>query len=443
MSISSQPSNPPAPELLPAAPDYVQLNVGYIEHQAIVINLPTAVLYFNAAQGKRKKYLCFVAASICGQHGNAEHSVVRTGPSNDHVSNAEPEAGDVWEYRVDGVRVEMDQKVVDMHYLEGRSTLLSSTRRSRRQNGNHTFKADKPRDTNFPNKIKNRDGACVFTGEGEEDCDAMHIVPHTYGSKCIQYIDNTRERENGTFDRTEIGQSERHDADLPVNGLFAAKGVHSKFGRGFCYIVKTPNKILDMDDIPRSLLQDASHASHEALPSARYTVQYCGLPTRVHERRLPPNTDARFSSTRDPKTQMPSAKLLHYQMGYALLKYHGVTNIILENAPFRFVHPPRTGSDQDDDGDDDYSDHAELDEDSVDLADEELDDDSDQGQEMTRARRHGSGYGRVGEDGRIDAFDIINLMGSWHRLHTTGAHVHKWQAKVQVSTNPTIVHAAS
>jgi len=95
---------------------------------------------------------------------------------------------------------------------------------------------------NFRSNVVRRDGpVCVITGEGEDHCDAIHLIPHSKGNEYIDGVMRLRSPEGGLTSHI----------DMTENGIFLYKGVHSKHTKKEVAFLKTPNYGLRPEDIKR------------------------------------------------------------------------------------------------------------------------------------------------------------------------------------------------
>ncbi|KAI0291867.1 hypothetical protein BC826DRAFT_465994 [Russula brevipes] len=91
------------------------------------------------------------------------------------------------------------------------------------------------RDSRFRDAVALRDGnRCVITREDAPDCDAAHIISHSKGDEYIQLVITDRRVLYENVD-TEISSM---DIDSTENGIFLAKTLHSRFGKGRSQFLK-------------------------------------------------------------------------------------------------------------------------------------------------------------------------------------------------------------
>ena len=104
--------------------------------------------------------------------------------------------------------------------------------------------------------------------------------------------------------------------------------------------IQTPNRTLDIDDIPSNEYPLELNDGVENPENSRYTAQYLELPGRSELRTLPDNSDAAFGKTSRLGAKKPSALLLHYNYGIAAVKLWGRKTHILEDKAKEF-RPPK------------------------------------------------------------------------------------------------------
>jgi len=105
--------------------------------------------------------------------------------------------------------------------------------------------------------------------------------------------------------------------------------LHAHFDSRAAVVLKTPNPILRMDDIParhiRNLTDDAQYPI-----SSRYTLQWISDDDQYVCDIFRNNTDAAFVSSRRSK---PSDLLLHYNYGAAAVRKWGRNSDVLSDRP--------------------------------------------------------------------------------------------------------------
>jgi len=171
----------------------------------------------------------------------------------------------------------------------------------------------------FRQDLLERDVCCVWTGADESFGVAMHIIPYQRGSEWFRLIVENRPKYGEHATRL-------HGINNIRNGVFANLHIHQGFDSRRVAILKTPNRILGVDDIPlgtdRELLDNVSYPT-----DSRYTLQWLTTPARFVA--VPNNGDAAFK--KDTKLPKPSDLLLHYNYGAAAVKMWGHGYEVLQN----------------------------------------------------------------------------------------------------------------
>ncbi|KIJ27646.1 hypothetical protein M422DRAFT_238976 [Sphaerobolus stellatus SS14] len=213
---------------------------------------------------------------------------------------------------------------VDLNVIKGRTGSTSSESSESR--------------TQFRKDLLARDGRCIFTQFPGGD--AVHIIPYARGDQWLQLLINNRphEDEDDMDDLKSI-------CDIR-NGFILTGSVHkSGFDPRLAAILKTPNRILQMADIPPRHHRRHVLAPNTCYPSdARFTYQWLDYgmmtdPAVAHF--TPNNNDATFLIETEPAgLPKPSDLLLHYNYGAAAVKRWGRNTIILQETA-RARRPPQ------------------------------------------------------------------------------------------------------
>ncbi|KAJ7482807.1 hypothetical protein B0H11DRAFT_1862672 [Mycena galericulata] len=185
---------------------------------------------------------------------------------------------------------------------------------------------------NFRTIVAERDVSCVFTNTAIKMCKGIHIVPYKQGDSWLKQIIESRfpEEDEDVTNLTSINDIR--------NGILVANTIHPMIDQKNLVVLKTPNRVLNMTDIPpRSnndpdLLGDVKYSTNP-----RYTLQW--LQGNKQERRsFPNNMDAAFKKIcKNPK---PSPLLLNYNYGVAALKWWGRGKECLLTARMRPIAAP-------------------------------------------------------------------------------------------------------
>ncbi|KAE9400438.1 hypothetical protein BT96DRAFT_975309 [Gymnopus androsaceus JB14] len=187
------------------------------------------------------------------------------------------------------------------------------------------------RNIEFVNGIYSRDAVSVFKLKNHwGNTQAIHTIPFARGDQWLQQLIDERpgfEGDEGVIDMESI--------DDIRNGFCGDKEFHGSFDRNEVGVIKTPNHILAIDEIPSAPTRTlAAHTSYP--PNLRYTYQYLHDPDgKVESDYGPNNVDGAFqNSTTKP---FPSPFLLHCRFGAAAL-YNWGKNLQKQIPPSR---PPK------------------------------------------------------------------------------------------------------
>ncbi|KAI9572192.1 hypothetical protein HD554DRAFT_2311642 [Boletus coccyginus] len=245
------------------------------------------------------KYLCYLGWCVLGVEGSLQDE------AGNHVNlNGDLVDQSIYYYRLPVAEQYVLSRAVDLEVIKLRSQVPSQTSRTQ---------------GSFRQELATRDGEfCVWTGLPGV---GMHIIPWSKGDEWLQLIIATRP---GGDDSTL-----RSINDIR-NGIIGEHHHHSYFDSRAAVILKTPNLILQTNDVPdphdRLLLDGYSYP-----PQARYTFQWLFTDAPGHIiHHYPNNADAAFVSHHKPK---PSDLLLHYNYGPAAVKNWGRNHAILNNRP--------------------------------------------------------------------------------------------------------------
>ncbi|KAF7969154.1 hypothetical protein HWV62_28198 [Athelia sp. TMB] len=173
---------------------------------------------------------------------------------------------------------------------------------------------------NFSEAVRQRDLGCVFTGMPEQFCDAIHIVPRAGDRECIL---SNRPGMDGKVD------IELESIDDVRNGIFASLHFCRIYGLRNLAILKTPNHVLDVVDIPHAQGDRLFATLDTDFPKGfRFTAQWLQLlPPRLDTLEsvrhiLPNNSDAMFK-TNAREDELPSGVILDYIYGATAFKWWG------------------------------------------------------------------------------------------------------------------------
>ncbi|KIJ31519.1 hypothetical protein M422DRAFT_234529 [Sphaerobolus stellatus SS14] len=252
------------------------------------------------------KYLRYLGWSILGVEGVVRDKATgnEMGPNDTLTDRA------VYSYVTASDAAHALQHAVDLEVIKKQTTYASS--------------ADSTRDR-FKDSLEERDGVCIFTDD--IDAQACHIIPFARGDAWLQLILANRPNFRGVI---EAGLENVNDAR---NGFFASPNIHNSFDRCNTAILKTPNLMLAMNDIPathqRLVVPNMAYPTTE-----RYTFQWLNAERMAYPPALlyqPDNNDAKF---RTPSAGVkPSPLLLHYRYGATAVKQWGKNTMVLNNHP--------------------------------------------------------------------------------------------------------------
>ncbi|GJJ06159.1 hypothetical protein Clacol_000348 [Clathrus columnatus] len=129
-------------------------------------------------------------------------------------------------------------------------------------------------------------------------------------------------------------EEDLNDIDDIRNGMLAINPINTLFDKKEVVIIKTPNLVLNMEDVsPRCTRLLTPDPLTEYPSNTRYTFQY--LSNQEHQASLqaiPDNNDAMFATTPASLTlPRPSALLLNYNFGVAAVENWGHNKSLLYN----------------------------------------------------------------------------------------------------------------
>ncbi|KAE9405073.1 hypothetical protein BT96DRAFT_916269 [Gymnopus androsaceus JB14] len=237
------------------------------------------------------KYLRFLAYAILAVDGTIAHNQL----------SGQTALSDESQLEDGGIYIFSSSKVMTpKQYAEHRADM--EVVRQRSQFGG----SESARPALFVDGVYARDAVSFFKDSRRLVTQALHIVAHARGSPWLQHLISMRSDFEGGEDIDDI--------DHPRNGFCGETQLHLLFDGNVCAILKTPNHILKMDDIPSApdcpLDDDSSYPT-----DARYTLQY--LDQTYEKVYVPNNTDGAFKD-HDPSIR-PSMFLFHYRYGASAL----------------------------------------------------------------------------------------------------------------------------
>ncbi|KAF8345096.1 hypothetical protein F5887DRAFT_229408 [Amanita rubescens] len=185
------------------------------------------------------------------------------------------------------------------------------------------------RDGEFRRRLLERDVCCVWTGVDSFLCVGLRIIPYNRGSKWLQLI---------VANRPKYAENVRtlNNINDIRNGLFASLNIHRLFDQRRIAILKTPNRILETEDVPPCHARKHGISEDVSYPTdSRYSVQRLVTPNTNTMALVPNNSDATFKKR--TRKQKPSDLLLHYTYGAAAVQNWGHSADVLQ----RLANPPR------------------------------------------------------------------------------------------------------
>lgn len=299
--MSSSSPAPAAADQVP--PGHVRLILLQEEDSSFYLEIPLDIIHSLCL--KPRKYLVFLGWCILGVEG------VLTRNDDDEIeTDGDLDDEGIYYYATAGI-IDLSH-AVDPEVIKLRTNTPSESTGTR---------------NNFRNSILDRDARCVWTGTGPVVGVAMHIIPYQRGSEWFRLIVDNRPSYSEDV-------SQLRDINDIRNGVFATATLHLLFDPRWVVILKTPNHVLSIADIPprhqRTVINDVKYPN-----GARYTLQWLKVSDQPTFLLFPNNIDATFKKhTRKPK---PSDLLLHYNYGAAAVKWWGHGTELLQNR----AKPPR------------------------------------------------------------------------------------------------------
>ncbi|KAF7322542.1 Lactamase-B domain-containing protein [Mycena chlorophos] len=303
LSLDPADSAPAVLQALKAAQDDLHVRLALSPDGKLYLHIPVNYIHTNCKLPI--KYLLFLAWCILGQRGTIQYDAVP-------VAEDEPLIPyQTYEFVPANPTADLFDIAVDMEVIARRSQLST----------------DSSCTTEFKDSLRERDVHCVFTGQTAFWTEGMHLVAVHKGDQWFNLITQNRA---AVADADEVFPN---GIDGPENGMLVFKGANSAWDTHMFAILKTPNAILEMDDIPPPS-PPRFQPRHESQQingrpiaisnplNARFTVQW--FAGSLHEQSpLPANTDAAFNTNAVPRIPLPSALLCHYIYGASAVKHWG------------------------------------------------------------------------------------------------------------------------
>ncbi|KAJ6618430.1 hypothetical protein B0H10DRAFT_1947613 [Mycena sp. CBHHK59/15] len=180
------------------------------------------------------------------------------------------------------------------------------------------------RASSFKASLVDRDASCIFTDAPPLFCEGTHIIPFHKSDEWFDLIVKNRPASGEDVSTLTRVNDQR-------NGMLLGLEPHIVVESRQVVVVKTPNLVLDVNDIPprceRNLREGIKYPDH-----ARYTLQWLHGDEEA-EGRIPNNSDATFR--KHTRILKPSPLLLHYNYGAAAVKWwgHGKAHLGILNRP--------------------------------------------------------------------------------------------------------------
>ncbi|KAF7983186.1 hypothetical protein HWV62_23436 [Athelia sp. TMB] len=225
----------------------------------------------------------------------------------------------------EGPLLTMRRQVVDLEVIKARTAVTSSS---------ETW-SEAPDQLTDP--VRERDLRCVFTGERRPLCAALHLIPRARGDEWLKCIISNRRGMDGGVD------IDLDSIDDVRNVLFGSVSIERLLNDRNIAILKTPNHVLDVDDIPHAQDPRLSLTPNTGFPNGiRFTAQYLQLPddydTLDSVRHIMPNNSDAMFKTGTPKDDLPAGIIIHYIYGATAFKWWGKHSALL--ADFVTPRPP-------------------------------------------------------------------------------------------------------
>nr|GAT59576.1 predicted protein [Mycena chlorophos] len=308
----------PAPavlQALKAAQDDLYVRLTLSPDAKLYLHIPVNYIHTNCKLPI--KYLLFLAWCILGQRGTIQYDAVPVTEDEPLIpyqfvpANPTGVLTIMCNHPRSPLVADLFDTAIDMEVIARRSTLST----------------DSSCTTEFKDSLRERDVHCVFTGQAAFWTEGMHLVAVHKGDEWFCLI--TRNRATVA----DAGELFPNGINGPDNGMLVFKGAASAWDTHMFAILKAPNAILGMNDIP-SPPPPRFQPRHESQQingrpiaignplNARFTVQWF-TGSLDDQLPLPANTDAVFNMNAVPRIPLPSALLCHYTYGASAVKHWG------------------------------------------------------------------------------------------------------------------------
>ncbi|KAJ7653837.1 hypothetical protein B0H17DRAFT_957194 [Mycena rosella] len=261
------------------------------------LEIPISVVQSNSV--RPIKYLRFLGWCIMGILGTVRSD--RAGA--DLADNALLQNQAIYFYVYDAPDDDAAlQYAVDLEVIKARSHISASDSSARN------------RATSFKETLVQRDASCIFTNAPQLLCQGTHIIPFHKGDEWFDLIVKSRPASPNEDASTLI------TVDDQRNGMLLGAEVHIVAESRQVAILKTPNLVLGVNDIPAC--HTRALPDHIKYPDGqRYTLQWLDGDSPELLAGIPNNSDATFRKY--PHIPKPSLILLHYKYGAAAVKWWG------------------------------------------------------------------------------------------------------------------------
>ncbi|KAJ7246669.1 hypothetical protein C8J57DRAFT_1724736 [Mycena rebaudengoi] len=273
------------------------------EVDTFYLDIPISVVTANCL--RPIKYLRFIGWCVIGILGTV--NAARDGQEIAHNAHIQDQA--IYYYTYTAAPNGAPQYAVDLEAANMRSNVSSSS----------SSRVDE-----FRVKLIQRDAACIFTDAPSTVCIGSHIIPFHKGDEWFDLIVKSRL----------AGDEDVHSLNTINdfrNGMLLAFEQHHLFDRRQLVVLKTPNLVLAMDDIPPRPARTVGDISKYP-DGQRYTLQWLEGEDDLRARTAN-NSDAAFR--KHTHILKPSPLLLFYNYGVAAVKWwgHGKEHLGITNRP--------------------------------------------------------------------------------------------------------------
>ncbi|KIY42886.1 hypothetical protein FISHEDRAFT_79025 [Fistulina hepatica ATCC 64428] len=268
--------------------------------QGYHLQIPLTIIESFAIPRSRSKFLRFIGYCVVGMKGHLKRELTQ-----------EQGAGTVRLLNVNDADELVDQGIYHFFTSSGEGIIADSFVDLDVVLRKHTlsYTTTTTRDYQFVAEVRERDGGSIFDRMSPRFNVAQHIIPQARGDEWIQHIVAKR-----PLDHSDVRSVDDVRNGFMVNG-FLNQAFDVKY-RTFV-IIKTPNPILDMDDIPGCVERGKVRDDTSYPTQCRYTLKY--MTKEMQEDQLsvlyPDNIDATF--VQDNEGKLPSGPLLDYVFGAA------------------------------------------------------------------------------------------------------------------------------